>query len=79
VTALTAWFLSNPTILAVGAGLLGAMGWGFRQRLAGAAAERNKQAAAEARARDTSDQIQNDIGALPPDAVRKEAKTWAKD
>jgi hypothetical protein len=76
MAALLAWVLSNPTILAVGAGLIGAIGWGFRQRLAGAKAERNKQAAEEAKARDVADQVDNDIGALPADKVKDELKTW---
>ncbi|MBZ9859909.1 ABC transporter permease [Mesorhizobium sp. CA15] len=79
MSALLAWFLTNPSILAIGAGLVGALGWGFRQRLAGARAERSKQADAEAAARDAADQVDNDVGALPADAVRKELKSWARD
>lgn len=78
MSALLAWLFSNPTILAIGAGIIGALGWGFQQRLAGAKAERNKQAAAEAHARDIADQVQNDVGALPADAARKELKSWSK-
>lgn len=78
VSALLAFVLSNPTILAIGAGLIGALGWGFHQRLAGAKAERNKQAAEEAKARDISDQVQNEIGALPAVAAREELKSWSK-
>ncbi|MBZ9736115.1 ABC transporter permease [Mesorhizobium sp. CA18] len=79
MSALLAWFLTNPSILAIGAGLVGALGWGFRQRLAGARAERSKQANAEAAARDVADQVDYDVGALPADAVRKELKSWARD
>ncbi|WP_224544654.1 ABC transporter permease [Mesorhizobium sp. CA16] len=79
MSALLAWLLTNPSILAIGAGLVGALGWGFRQRLAGARAERSKQADAEAAARDVADQVDNDVGALPADAVRKELKSWARD
>ncbi|RWE77857.1 ABC transporter permease [Mesorhizobium sp.] len=79
MSALLAWLLTNPTILAIGAGLVGALGWGFHQRLAGARAERNKQAEAEAVARNIADQVDNDIGALPAEAVRKELKSWARD
>lgn len=70
-------FFRNPTVIAAFAALIGALGWGFHQRLAGAKAERNKQAAAEAEARDIKDQVQNDIGALPADAARKELGTWS--
>ncbi|TPL00240.1 MULTISPECIES: ABC transporter permease [unclassified Mesorhizobium] len=79
MSALLAWLLGNPTILAIGAGLVGALGWGFHQRLAGARAERGRQAEAEIAARNVADQVDNDIGALPVDAVRKELKSWARD
>ncbi len=79
MTALLGFLLSNPAILAIGAGIIGALGWGFHQRLAGAAAERAKQTEAEAAARNVADQVQNDVGALPGAVVRKEAKTWARD
>ncbi|MDX8534270.1 ABC transporter permease [Mesorhizobium sp. VK25A] len=79
MSALLAWFLTNPTVLAIGVGIIGALGWGFHQRLAGARAERSKQAEAEDAARNVADQIDNDIGALPDGAVRKELKSWARD
>ena len=79
MSALLAWLLTNPTILAIGAGLVGALGWGFHQRLAGARAERGKQAEAELAARNVADQVDNDIGTLPAEAVRKELKSWARE
>jgi|GEM_PF-3423319 len=79
MSALLVWLLSNPTILALGAGLVGALGWGFQQRLAGARAERDKQAQAEAAARTLADQVDNEIGALRPEAIKKELKSWARD
>jgi len=48
MTALLAFLVSNPTVLAVLAGIVGALGVGIHQRRAGAAAERNKQRAREA-------------------------------
>lgn len=48
MSALLAFFLSNPTVLAVMGGILGALGWGLHQRRAGATAERNAQKAKEA-------------------------------
>ncbi|WP_245459022.1 ABC transporter permease [Mesorhizobium sp. M1A.F.Ca.IN.022.06.1.1] len=68
-----------PYVLAAGGALIAAIVWGFQQRIAGARAERAKQAAQEARARDIADQVQNDVGALPTDAARKELGTWSKD
>lgn len=76
MTALILSFLSNPTLLAIMAGIIGALGWGFKQRLTGARLEREKHAAEEAKARDISDQVENDMHALPPDKARKELKEW---
>lgn len=72
-----AWLLSNPTILAIGFGVIAAAGAWFKGRLSGAKAERLNQVAAEARARDIADQVDNDIGALPVDAAKKELGTWS--
>ncbi len=79
MTALLSFFAGNPALLGVLASIIAALGWGFHQRLAGASTERARQAAAETAAREIASQIQNDIGALPADAARKELKSWAKD
>lgn len=79
MSAILAFLLGNPTLLAIGAAIIGGLGFGFQQRLAGAKAERVRQAAAEAAAHDIADQVQNDIGALPADAARKELKSWARN
>lgn len=78
MSAILAWILSNPTILAIGAAIIGALGFGLQQRRAGAKAEKVKQAQAEAKARDVADQVENDIGALPPDKAREELKKWSR-
>ncbi len=62
-----------PYIIAAFAGL----GFLWSAYSKGKAAERAKQIAAEAKARDISDQVQNDVGALPADAARKELGTWS--
>lgn len=67
-----------PYALAAGGALIAAIAWGFHQRMAGASAERAKQAAQETKARDIADQVQSDVGALPTDAARKELGTWSK-
>ncbi|RVD48678.1 ABC transporter permease, partial [Mesorhizobium sp. M2D.F.Ca.ET.140.01.1.1] len=36
-------------------------------------------AAGETAARDVADQVDNDIAALPADAIRKELKSWARN
>ncbi|WP_192242992.1 ABC transporter permease [Mesorhizobium silamurunense] len=79
MTALLSFLSGNPAILGVLASLIAALGWGFHQRLAGAEVERDRQAASEASARDVADQVDNDIGALPAGAVKKELKSWARD
>ena len=79
MTALLSCLAGNPAILGVLASFIAAIGWGFHQRLAGARAERERQAKTEAAARAFADQVDNDIGALPTQAVRKELKSWARD
>ena len=79
MSALLAVLLGNKALLGFFASVIAALCWGFHQRVAGAGAERAKQAAAEAAARAVADQVQHDIGALPADAVRKELKSWARD
>ena len=61
--------------------IIGALGLGFaalKLRQSGAASERAKQAAAEAKARDIRDQVDNDLGTLTPAQQREELKKWAK-
>ncbi|MDX8449107.1 ABC transporter permease [Mesorhizobium captivum] len=79
MTALLSFLCGNPAILGVLASVIAALGWGFHQRLVGAKAERDRQTKAEAAARDIADQVDNDIGALPADAVKKELRSWARD
>lgn len=76
MTALLLSILSEfwPIILAV----LGALGWGYSQRRAGASAQKAKQAQQDAKARDIADAVDNDIGAMPPDEARKELGEWAR-
>jgi hypothetical protein len=78
MSALAAFFLGNPTILAALAGVISGLTWGFHQRLAGAKAEANRQAEADIKARDLADQVDNDIGALPAAAARKELGRWSR-
>ncbi|PBC09208.1 hypothetical protein [Mesorhizobium sp. WSM3859] len=85
MSALLAWLLTNPTILAISAGLIGALGWGFHQRLAGAKAERNKQAAGKLAAaedrlemhREATDVERQNAG-MTDEQARKEAEPWVR-
>ena len=47
MTALLALLSSNGTLVAIFAAIVAGLGWGFQQRLAGAKAERNKNAKKE--------------------------------
>lgn len=78
MTALIAWLITNPTVIAIVGGLLGILGIGWQQRRAGAKAERTKQAEREADARDIADKVDNDVGALPTADARKELGKWSK-
>lgn len=42
------------------------------------AKERAKQAEAERKARTIADEVDNDIGAMPPDEARKELSKWSR-
>ncbi|MGN6773171.1 MAG: hypothetical protein ACTHJQ_25480 [Rhizobiaceae bacterium] len=50
----------------------------FSGRLSGAKKERQKQASDEAKAHDIANEVQNDIGAIPPDKARQELGKWAR-
>lgn len=68
--------LTNPTLLAIMGGLLFGLITFFKGNSRGAAKERAKREAEEAKARDIADQVDNDVGALPPDKARQELRKW---
>lgn len=76
--ALIAFFLSNPTVIAIGAAIIGAIGLAFQQRLAGAKAERNKQAANDAAAATEAQKIDDAVAGRAPGDNRKELGQWSK-
>lgn len=78
MTALLLSLLSNPTVLAILAGIAAAIGWGFKKQRDGAAKERARQAEAERKARTIADEVENDIGAMPPAEARKELSRWSR-
>lgn len=67
---------ANGIFVALGAAIVAALGMYFKGLSAGKASERAKQAAAEAKARDIRDEVQNDIGTIPAEQARKELGTW---
>lgn len=70
-------FFRNPTAIAAFAALIGALGWGFHQRLAGAKAERNKQATADAAAASEGQKIDDAVAGRTPDDNRGRLGKWS--
>lgn len=68
----------TPWLLAAGGLLIAFVTAIFKARLDGAKLERAKQQEAEAKARDISDQVDNDLGAVPPDKQREELRQWGR-
>lgn len=69
--------MSITTILAiVGAAIVAMLGVFFKGQSAGANKERVKQAEERQKARDVADQVENDVGTIPPDKQREELKKW---
>ena len=79
MSALLAGLLANPTILAIIAGVLGALGWGFHQRLSGAKAERNKQAADQLDAIKDRKEKDDEVNSLGPADVDSRLSKWMRD
>lgn len=62
-------------ILAIVVALSGLVAWASRS---GANSVKAKQAKAEAKARDVADEVDSDVGMLPPELARKELSKWSK-
>jgi hypothetical protein len=67
---------SNGLLVGLGAILAVVFGAWARGRVTGAAAERQKQASREAKARTVADEVDNDVGAMPPQDAREALKKW---
>lgn len=65
--------MNTYVVLGIIVALAGLIAW---SRRTGATVEREKQAEAELKAIDIADQVQNDVGAIPPDKRRSELKEW---
>lgn len=65
-----------PYIAAAGAAILALLGVYIKGQSAGATKERNKQLQERQEARDVADEVDSDIGAMPPDAKREALKKW---
>lgn len=69
---------SNSIIAALVAAAALAFGSYVKGRLAGAKRERAKHDAADAKARDVADDVQNDVGAMTPEQRREALRKWAR-
>ncbi|QOF71843.1 hypothetical protein IG197_01760 [Aminobacter sp. SR38] len=78
MTALILSALTNPTLLAIMGGLLFGLITFFKGNSRGAAKERVKREAEEAKARDVLDDVQSDVGAMSADQVRAELAKRAR-
>lgn len=76
--AILSLFGGNGLLIAIGGGLLALIVAFFKGRTSGAQRERDRQAAERIEAITEATEVENDIGAMPPDARREELKTWAK-
>lgn len=67
------------TILIAAGGLLTVIIGAFlKGRTSGAQRERDRQAAERVEAITEATEVENDIGAMPPDAQREELKKWSR-
>ena len=71
--------LIGPKLIGFAVAALMALGAMFKYRSSLIKAERARQAAAEAKAREIGDQVENDIGALTPEQRKGRLKRWSKD
>jgi len=79
MSGLIATILANPTVRARLRGIRACVPPIVRGRRAGAAAERARQAERERKARAVADEVDNDIGAMPPAEAREELSKWSRD
>ena len=68
------WLLTNPTVLAIAAGIIGFFGYGEYKQRAGAAKERAKREAADRMVEDIADQVQSDVGSMSPEQIDAELR-----
>lgn len=79
MTAVLAWLLSNPTVLAIVGGILAAFGFGWQQRRAGAKAERTKQAQKDTKAIKQHKDIRDETGRLSDTQLDAVNEPWVRN
>lgn len=78
MSAILAWLITNPTILAIGAGVIAVAGAFIKGRLSGAAAERHKQAVDNLAAATEGQKIDDAVSRRAPDDNRGRLGEWSK-
>ena len=77
MTALIGFILSNPTVIAIFAGIIGIVAALFKGRIDGAAKERQKRTEERLKARDIADDIDDAVEGRAPATNREELKRWS--
>ena len=77
--ALVTFLLTNPAIAALIVAIVGGLGFGVQQRLAGAKAERNKQAADRLAARSDADKIDQAVAGMSDAEVLERQARWSRE
>lgn len=67
-----------PYIIAAVAALAAFVGAYVKGKSAGRQSEQAKQLRDRQEARDAADEVDNDVGAMPPDAAREALKKWER-
>ena len=70
--------LTNPTVLAILAGIIGFFGYGKYKERVGAKKVRDELAKADQRVRDIADEIFDDVRAMSPEQVDAELRKRAQ-
>ncbi|MBN9137839.1 MAG: hypothetical protein J0I92_17595 [Phyllobacterium sp.] len=78
MAALLSFLVSNPTILAIGSGIIAMLVAWMRGRLSGAAAERTKRALKEATSTTEGQKIDDAVAGRSPDDNRGRLAKWSK-
>ena len=72
------WLISNPSILAILAGIIGFFGYGKYKERVGAKKEAAKREAADRMVEDIADQVQSDVGSMSPEQIDAELRKRAR-
>lgn len=74
-----AWLLSNPTIAGFVLLILGALGWGVKQRLAGRKDERDRRSAERLQSIKNKKELDDEVAKLDPADRDRRFNRWMRD